>query len=68
MADTGATSNVIIIISLAGSARVSFARQTSLACDGTSICIGYWQNVLGTHHASAHGGSFDLIVKMLDYI
>ena len=25
-----------------------------------------WQNVLGTHHASAHGGSFDLIVKMLD--
>ena len=25
-----------------------------------------WQNVLGTHHASAHGGSSDLIVKMLD--
>ena len=24
------------------------------------------QNVLGTHHASAHGGSSDLIVKMLD--
>ena len=22
----------------------------------------------GTHHASAHGGSSDLIVKMLDYI
>ena len=28
----------------------------------------YWQNVLGTHHASAHGGSFGLVVKMLDYI
>ena len=27
-----------------------------------------WQNVLGTHHASAHGGSSDLIVKMLDSI
>ena len=25
-----------------------------------------WQNVLETHHASAHGGSSDLIVKMLD--
>ena len=25
----------------------------------------YWQNVLGTHHASAHGGSFGLVVKML---
>ena len=25
-----------------------------------------WQNVLGTHHASAHGGSSALIVKMLD--
>ena len=25
-----------------------------------------WQNVLGTHHASAHGGSSDLIVNMLD--
>ena len=24
------------------------------------------QNVLGTHHASAHGGSSVLIVKMLD--
>ena len=32
------------------------------------ICICYWQNVLGTHHASAHGGSFGLVVKMLDYI
>ena len=28
----------------------------------------YWQNVLRTHHASAHGGSFGLVVKMLDYI
>ena len=25
-----------------------------------------WQNVLGTHHAIAHGGLSDLIVKMLD--
>ena len=25
-----------------------------------------WQHVLGTPHASAHGGSSDLIVKMLD--
>ena len=32
------------------------------------ICICNWQNVLGTHHASAHGGSSDLIVKMLDSI
>ena len=32
------------------------------------ICICNWKNVLGTHHASAHGGSSDLIVKMLDYI
>ena len=31
-----------------------------------SVCICNWQNVLGTHHASAHGGSSDLIVKMLD--
>ena len=31
-----------------------------------SLCICNWQNVLGTHHASAHGGSSDLIVKMLD--
>ena len=30
------------------------------------ICICNWQNVLGSHHASAHGGSSDLIVKMLD--
>ena len=39
---------------------------------GGNLCILYlylyfnWQNVLGTHHASAHGGSSDLIVKMLD--
>ena len=32
------------------------------------VCIFNWQNVLNTHHASAHGGSFDLIVKTLDYI
>ena len=30
------------------------------------ICIVNWQNVLGTHHASAHGGSSDLIANMLD--
>ena len=33
-----------------------------------AIYICNWQNVLGTHHASAHGGSSDLIVNMLDYI
>ena len=32
------------------------------------LCICNWQNILGTHHASAHGGSSDLIVKMLDQI
>ena len=31
-----------------------------------TLCICIWQNILGTHHASAHGGSSDLIVKMLD--
>ena len=33
-----------------------------------SVLLCIWQNVLGTHHASAHGGSSDLIVKMVDYI
>ena len=31
-------------------------------------CICIWQNVLGTHDASVHGGSSDLIVKILDKI
>ena len=30
-----------------------------------SISICNWQNVPGTHHASEHGGSSDLTVKML---
>ena len=34
--------------------------------DPTPNWIFNLQNVLGTHHASAHGGSSDLIVKMLD--
>ena len=32
------------------------------------ICNCNWQNVVGTHHASAQGGSSELIVKMLDEI
>ena len=30
------------------------------------ICIFNWQNVIGTHQSSAHDGSSDLIVKMMD--
>ena len=43
-------------------------KATVILKENTSncICICSWQNVLGTHHASAHGGSSDLIVKMLD--
>ena len=43
-------------------------RHPDAACSIICICICYWQNVLGTHHASAHGGSFGLVVKMLDLI
>ena len=38
----------------------------SLSARHVYVYVCYWQNVLGTHHASAHGGSFDLIIKMLD--
>ena len=40
---------------------VSFSLVLQLFSE--SLCICNWQNVLGTHHASAHGGSSDLIVK-----
>ena len=44
------------------------AMSLGLGTTPFGFCICNWQNVLGTHHASAHGGSSDLIVKMLDQI
>ena len=45
---------------------LSFTNACRVDSVVSSICICNWQNVLGTHHASAHGGSSDLIVKVLD--
>jgi len=46
-----------------------YTRTLNLAASGCgfgSISVSDWYNVLWMHHASAHGGLFDLISKMLD--
>ena len=46
----------------------SYTGIAMLAYFNNSICIVNWQNVIETHHASAHGESSDLIAKLLDLI